>query len=172
MNTLNEIKNGREIGYNCGYYFIWYACIDCGKEWWVHFKNNKPISLRCLSCDRKHRIYNAKPTLMKNGYYKIKLASDDFFIQSARKDGFIYLHRLVMAKSLGRNLHSWEIVHHKNGDKKDNRIENLQLVSGDKHNQITIMENRIIRLESRITLLEAENVLLQSRIEELCSVNL
>lgn len=53
-------------------------------------------------------------------------------------------------------MHSWELIHHANGIKDDNRLENLQLITDDRHKQITVLENRIKFLEKRVATLEAE----------------
>ena len=53
----------------------------------------------------------------------------------ATKKGYILQHRLVMEEKLGRYLTPTEVVHHNNGIKDDNRVENLLVVPCEgKHN--------------------------------------
>jgi hypothetical protein len=80
---------------------------------------------------------------------------DDPFYTMAGRDGSIFVHRLVMARYMQRCLLPWEIVHHKNGVKNDNRLENLQLISGAHNHVVDLATRRYIRkLERHIAHLQ------------------
>jgi len=51
----------------------------------------------------------------------------------ATKHGYVLHHRIVMENELGRLLNANEVVHHVNHDKKDNRIENLEVLTASQH---------------------------------------
>lgn len=48
-------------------------------------------------------------------------------------NGYVLLHRAIVENYLGRVLDTNEVVHHKNGNKKDNRTENLQVMTNEEH---------------------------------------
>lgn len=45
-------------------------------------------------------------------------------------------HRYTMEQHIGRKLKSTEVVHHKNGKKRDNSIENLEIINLSEHSRM------------------------------------
>lgn len=64
---------------------------------------------------------------------------------STRSDGYIQEHRLVMEQHLNRKLLPDEQVHHINGDKQDNRLENLEVLSVSEHMRLHALEKETWR---------------------------
>lgn len=67
------------------------------------------------------------------GYVHVFVPDHPRMQDRALKGRYILEHRLVMEQYLGRFLDSNEIIHHKNGIKNDNRIENLEIVLRNAH---------------------------------------
>jgi hypothetical protein len=169
-----------EIGRNKNYMkSMWMACPDCGHEHWVRLYKGKPQSVgRCRPCSTRvnRRVmpnrYGSNNGCWRggrikdntNGYVYIKVLPGDFFMPMADHRRYIPEHRLIMAKHLNRCLLAWEIVHHKNGVRDDNRLENLELLpSQSKHipsikwqREINKRDKKIAKLEARIKELEVE----------------
>lgn len=74
---------------------------------------------------RKDRVIGAQ------GYMYVIVDDDDTVCAPMRgRSRYVLEHRVVMARSLGRSLAPHETVHHINGDRLDNRVDNLELRSG------------------------------------------
>ena len=67
---------------------------------------------------------------MTGGYVCVRPSVDDLKYVRPNSSGYAFEHRLVMGRALGRCLEPWETVHHIDGDRTNNEIDNLQLRQG------------------------------------------
>ena len=140
-----------------GKYITSVICPDCGIEHLVSHKNyysqrygKRGLSFRCAPCGQKFAAQSRRnPDLKKtsNGYIKLYRPENPM----ADKRGEVYEHRLVMSEILGRPLETWEIIHHKDGNRANNHPSNLELHPSSEHITITRLQNRVKQLESLLS---------------------
>lgn len=100
----------------------------------------------------EHWHWNGRGWITVGGYKMITLPGG----------GRCYEHRDVLEKHLGRKLLPSEHIHHKNGIKTDNRVENLEIMSAEQHFKLT-QEGQIKTYRA----LKAENGQLREQLNKL-----
>lgn len=129
---ISEVKNKRgTLIANC-------VCDECGKEFKRYLcmieSQRNFCSSECSSKSQRGRTGN-QASYWRGGRHKSKkgyvLIYKPKHYPFAKKRKYVREHRLIMEKAIGRYLRQEEVVHHKNGIKDDNRIENLLLFNDD-----------------------------------------
>lgn len=90
-------------------------------------------ALQDLGLANRMRRRDAKYRIVTNQGYAVVLPEPDDPVAGMTHSvsGYVLEHRLVMARHLRRPLRANETVHHLNGERADNRLENLQLRNGN-----------------------------------------
>jgi HNH endonuclease len=111
-----------------GHYQVRCRC-DCGTVKVVLEAALRAGHSRSCGCLRKETLHSHRGPESPNWRGGKYVNRDHYNVTYVPGRGAVLDHRLVMEAALGRRLLHQEEVHHKNGDRNDNRVENLELWS-------------------------------------------
>jgi predicted nucleic acid-binding Zn ribbon protein len=116
-------------------------CQKCGKEYEViksKLGRTKYCSHACQVSNPRKKIHKLNDIVMWDGYYAIYLPDHP----KANISGVVMLHNCIMELHLGKAIPEGFIVHHIDGNKLNNHILNLVLVTPSVHGKIHATDKR------------------------------
>lgn len=101
----------------------------------------RQIKFRAWDFGKEHKVETVDEPVDGRGAHNFKgfEISGGYVLRKVRNHprsnirGYYPEHRLVMEESLGRFLSTEEVVHHKDGNRKNNQIDNLKIVTQSEH---------------------------------------
>ncbi|MEK2534368.1 HNH endonuclease signature motif containing protein [Tetragenococcus halophilus] len=124
-------------------------CTQCGKAFTTYGEETRCCSEECRHLRFSHRKGKKKDVKGNNTYVSTKKLS------FGRK---VRMHRAIVEQSIGRKLSPDEHVHHKNRNKRDNRIENLEVIDKTEHLKIHNKKGRTKNYTNRNVLVDNNKV--------------
>jgi len=100
-------------------------------------RGNNPLSHNNTKRGAEHHRWNSGRMLNDDGYVKVRVGVGH---PLADPNGYAYEHLLVLCSAGRTRPVEGETLHHRNDDKTDNRLDNLELLTRGDHNALHIAE--------------------------------
>lgn len=142
-----ENKTQAEIGkyFGCSESIVYQRLKEYGITRRTHKENMEIVKKRKLSAGNKHWNWSGGRAKNKDGYIVVLLRDH----RLANSNGRVMEHRLIWEMHHGELPDGW-LVHHLNGIRDDNRIENLEAMPRKSHHPYLFVQ----MLQKRIRVLE------------------
>ena len=113
-------------------------CKRCGNElkkpWQKQYCSRECSNKATAGANSLSKMGEKNPMYGKRSpQFKGDTLSTDGYVVVTRGEKRVRKHREIMENHLGRKLEDWEVIHHKNENRLDNRIENLEVMRDGYH---------------------------------------
>lgn len=114
-------------------------------EQWLKGKHHSEASKQKISNNRKSKLVGENNPMWKRGWY---INSHGYKVIRVSTNKYRLEHRVIMEKHLDRSLTASDIVHHIDGNKLNNTIDNLELTDRKSHGRLHTPGGSLVGIHS------------------------